>query len=128
MFFFQCYQLFIKKRYFSKNSCAAYGIGSDYLNGSAIRQDYLETAIKWISKGNIEVYMSNHQNDPNASALWSYFQSVITWVESTFTVKRKKKHKTKYRKKIQRIKNEKKESLFFSVVISFKINRFLFEM
>lgn len=78
------------KRYFSKNSCAAYGIGSDYLNGTPIRQDYLETAIKWISKGNIEVYMSNHQNDPNASALWSYFQSVITWVESTFTVKRKK--------------------------------------
>ena len=54
------------------------------------RQDYLETAIKWISKGNIEVHMSNHQHDPNASALWSYFQSVITWVETTFTVKRKK--------------------------------------
>ena len=78
------------KRYFSKNSCAAYGIGSDYLNGTPIRQDYLETAIKWISKGNIEIYMSNHQHDQNASALWSYFQSVITWVESTFTVKRKK--------------------------------------
>ena len=78
------------KRYFSKNSCAAYGIGSDYLKGSPIRQDYLETAIKWISKENIEVYMSNHQHDPNASALWSYFQSVITWVESTFTIKRKK--------------------------------------
>ncbi|MCG8796668.1 GmrSD restriction endonuclease domain-containing protein [Tenacibaculum finnmarkense] len=78
------------KRYFSKNNCAAYGIGSDYLNGSPIRQDYLETAIKWISNGNIEVYMSNHQHDQNASALWSYFQSVITWVETTFTVKRKK--------------------------------------
>ena len=78
------------KRYFSKNNCAAYGIGSDYLKGSPIRQDYLETAIKWISKENIEVYMSNHQHDPNASALWSYFQSVITWVESTFTIKRKK--------------------------------------
>jgi len=78
------------KRYFSKNSCPAYGIGSDYLNGSPIRQEYFETAIKWISNGNIEVYMSKHQNDPNANALWSYFQSVITWVETTFTVKRKK--------------------------------------
>lgn len=76
------------KRYFSKNSCAAYAIGSDYLNGSAIRQDYLETAIKWISDGNIEVYMSNHQHDPNALALWQYFQSVITWVQGTFTKKR----------------------------------------
>ena len=78
------------KRYFSKNGCPAYQIGSDYLNGSAIRQDYFETAIKWISEGNIEVYMSNHQHDANALALWQYFQSVITWVEGTFTKKRTK--------------------------------------
>jgi len=78
------------KRYFSKNSCAAYNIGSDYLNGSPIRQDYLEKAIDWISGGNIEAYMSDHQHDPNASALWRYFQDVISWVEATFTVKRKK--------------------------------------
>ena len=77
------------KRYFSKNSCPAYGIGSDYLNGSPIRQDYLETAIKWISESNIEVYMSNHQHDPNASALWIYFQSVITWVSAIFIKKRR---------------------------------------
>lgn len=72
------------KRYFSKNGCAAYQIGGKYLNGSAIRQEYLETAIAWLSKGNIEVYMSNHQHDNNALALWQYFQSVITWVEGTF--------------------------------------------
>lgn len=77
------------KRYFSKNGCAAYGIGSYYLNGSPIRQDYLETAIDWISKGNIEIYMANHQHDVNANALWRYFQDVITWVEGTFTIKRK---------------------------------------
>lgn len=78
------------KKYFSKNGCPASGIGSDYLSGSAIRQDYLETAIRWISKGNIEVYMLNHQHDPNASALWRYFQDVISWIEGTFTVKRTK--------------------------------------
>lgn len=78
------------KRYFSKNGCAAFSIGGDYLNGSPIRQDYLETAINWISKGSIEVYMANHQHDPNATALWMYFQSVITWVNATFTTKRKK--------------------------------------
>lgn len=72
------------KRYFSKNNCAASQIGGKYLNGSAIRQEYLETAISWISKGNIEVYMSNHQHDANALALWQYFQSVITWLEGTF--------------------------------------------
>jgi len=78
------------KRYFSKNNCAAYGIGSDYLSGSPIRQDYLETSIKWISQGNIEVYMSKHQHDQNASALWRYYQDVISWVSSTFTKKRVK--------------------------------------
>ncbi len=77
------------KRYFSKNGCPAYGIGNDYLNGSAIRQEYLETAIEWISNGNIEDYMSKHQHDPNASELWIYFQSVITWVTAIFPNKRK---------------------------------------
>lgn len=78
------------KRYFSKTGCVAFNIGADYLNGSAIRQEYLETAIDWISEGKIENYMATHQHDPNATALWLYFQSVITWVNATFTVKRKK--------------------------------------
>ena len=78
------------KRYFSKTGCAAFQIGSDYLNGSAIRQEYFETAIAWISENNIEGYMATHQHDPNATALWLYFQSVITWVNATFVVKRKK--------------------------------------
>lgn len=78
------------KRYFSKSGCVAYSIGGDYLNGSPIRQEFLETAIDWISEGKIENYMATHQHDPNATALWLYFQSVITWVNATFTVKRKK--------------------------------------
>ena len=70
------------KRYFSKSGCVAYNIGGDYLNGSPIRQEFLETAIEWISEGKIESYMATHQHDPNATALWMYFQSVITWVIS----------------------------------------------
>ena len=35
------------KRYFSKTGCAAYGLGSKYLKGTANRQDYLETVIYW---------------------------------------------------------------------------------
>lgn len=72
------------KRYFSKTGCAAYKIGNKYLSGKAIRQDYLQTAIKWISKNNIEDYMSKHQHDPNASELWLYFTKVINWVAVTF--------------------------------------------
>lgn len=77
------------KKYFSKSGCVAYQIGNKYLTGTVNRQDYFETAISWISKGNIEVYMSNHQHDPNASALWRYFQDVISWAEATFTNYRK---------------------------------------
>ena len=78
------------KKYFSKTGCVAYQIGSDYLNGSPIRQDYLETVIKWISNEKIEEYMSKHQHDQNSAPLWRYFQDVITWVETTFTKKRPK--------------------------------------
>ena len=76
------------KRYFSRSGCAAYGIGKDYLKGSSIRQEYLETAIKWISEDNIEDYMGRHQHDPSAVSLWNYFQSVVNWVEVTFMEKR----------------------------------------
>ena len=77
------------KRYFSKTRCAAYGIASDYITGSTIRQKYLETAIKWISsEEDINEYMSKHQHDQNANELWNYFRAVINWVETTFNVKR----------------------------------------
>jgi len=82
------------KRYFSKTGCVAFNIGSDYLNGTPIRQEYLETAIGWINNDDtndgIKLYMAKHQHDQNATALWLYFQSVITWVNATFTTKRKK--------------------------------------
>lgn len=77
------------KRYFSKSGCPAYGIGSDYLNGSPIRQDYLETAISWLSEDKIEEYMSRNQHEPNAFELWSYFQNVITWTSTVFPNYRK---------------------------------------
>lgn len=72
------------KRYFSKNGCVANGLGGDYLNGSAIRQDYLETTIKWISNDAIEKYMAKNQHEPNANELWLYFQTVINWVKIVF--------------------------------------------
>lgn len=81
------------KRYFSKTGCAAYGMASDYVKGTPNRQDYLETAIEWhagaTSAGTIEEYMSTHQHDPNAVALWNYFQNVINWVKATFPKHRK---------------------------------------
>lgn len=72
------------KKYFSKNGCPAYAIGSDYMTGSPIRQDYLETAIEWINGGKVDEYMRDHQHDPNANPLWLYFQNVMAWVKATF--------------------------------------------
>ncbi len=77
------------KRYFSKTGCAAHGMAKDYMNGSPIRQDYLETAIDWLSEGHINGYMAQHQHDDSANELWLYFKRVIDWVEATFPVKRK---------------------------------------
>lgn len=81
------------KRYFSKNSRPK--IGDEYLSGSANRQEYLETAISWISNGKIEDYMSKNQHEPNATELWLYFQSVINWVKANFI---------KYRREMKGIK------------------------
>jgi HNH endonuclease len=72
------------KKFFSKSGCPAYNIGSDYMTGSAIRQDYLETAISWLSNDMIEDYMAKNQHNPNANELWLYFQSVINWIKVVF--------------------------------------------
>lgn len=77
------------KRHFSKTSCPAYGLASDYMNGNTIRQEYLEKVLKWISGGKIEEYMATHQHDENASELWQYFQQVINWVQMLFPTYRK---------------------------------------
>lgn len=79
------------KRYFSKTNCAAKTIANGYLSTSgdnAIeRQGWLEKVLDWISGGgenNILNYMAEHQNDTNASELWSYFNNVINWVKELF--------------------------------------------
>jgi hypothetical protein len=79
------------KRYFSKRECPAYQIGKEYLDGTAIRQDYLETVIDWIKDKDesIEDYMSKHQHDENAKPLWEYFEKVIDWVKRVFPNHRK---------------------------------------
>lgn len=109
------------KRYFSKNSRPK--IGDEYLSGSANRQEYLETAIDWISSGNIKEYMSQNQHEPNANNLWLYFQSVINWVKTTFP---------KYRKEMKGIKwgflyNEFKDKKFDSIKLEEEITTLMLD-
>ena len=94
------------KPYFSKNGCPAYTIGSGYLSGSPIRQDYLETAISWINYGDIDGYMARHQHDPNSNELWLYFQAVIAWVQATYPTHRKEMKSVPWGELYNRFKSE----------------------
>lgn len=58
---------------------------SAYVSGSANRQDFLERALDWVSKGNIGDYMSRHRKEENITELKTYFNTVIDWVSSIFT-------------------------------------------
>lgn len=57
---------------------------SAYIKGSVNRQDYLHTALNWVSKGQIDTYMSNHREDDNIQELQHYFSTVIEWISSVF--------------------------------------------
>lgn len=57
---------------------------SAYVSGSANRQEFLECALDWVSKGNIDDYMSRHRYDTNIKELKTYFNSVIDWVSGVF--------------------------------------------
>jgi len=57
---------------------------SSYIKGSVNRQDFLERALDWVSKGKIGDYMSSHRYDKDINELKRYFNSVIDWVSSVF--------------------------------------------
>jgi hypothetical protein len=98
------------KRHFSKTGCPAYVIGSDYMTGTPIRQDYLETVIEWINDGDVEGYMATHQHDPNANELWLYFQRVIAWVKATFPKHRKEMKAVQWGELYNQFKDEAPDS------------------
>jgi len=75
----------LAKTEFSNSQNANIQKWSAYIKGSANRQDYLECALDWVSKGDIGTYMSGHRTDQNITELKNYFDSVIDWVSSVFT-------------------------------------------
>ena len=74
----------LAKAEFSNSQNANIQKWSAYINGDIKRQDYLHTALMWVSKGNIDDYMSRHRYDTNITELKTYFNSVIDWVSSVF--------------------------------------------
>ncbi len=73
------------KEVFSNSQDANVQKWSAYIAGEVKRQDFLETALNWVSDGNIEAYMSSHRNDVNVEELKNHFNRVIGWVSSIFT-------------------------------------------
>ena len=75
----------LAKAEFSNSQNANVQMWSAYINGSVNRQDYLATALKWVSRDHVSDYMSQHRYDDNINELKTYFTSVIDWASSVFT-------------------------------------------
>jgi 5-methylcytosine-specific restriction endonuclease McrA len=75
----------LAKSEFSNSQNANIDKWSAYVKGSAYRQDFLATALDWVSHGNIGMYMSDHRRDESITELKNYFNTVIDWVSSVFT-------------------------------------------
>lgn len=74
----------LAKEEFSNSQNANVQKWSAYVRGSVNRQHFLERALEWVSKDNIDDYMSRHRNDKNIKELKTYFNSVIDWVSGVF--------------------------------------------
>ena len=72
------------KEEFSNSQNANIQKWNAYVKGSANRQDFLERALDWVSKGDIGGYMSAHRNATNINELKAYFNAVIDWASTVF--------------------------------------------
>lgn len=87
------------KRHFSKSNCGASRLGKDLVNGRPLRQELLKKALEWMAEHetregkpqSVVGYMAEHQHDPNANNLWTYFQNVLNWTITNFDLKKFKK-------------------------------------
>jgi 5-methylcytosine-specific restriction endonuclease McrA len=79
----------LAKAEFSNSQSSDMQRRSSYISGNVNRQDFLETALEWVSKGDVEEYMSRHRRDNNIKELKTYFETVINWISSVFKMEEK---------------------------------------
>lgn len=72
------------KAEFSNSQNANIQKWESYVKGPANRQMFLATALEWVSRGNVDSYMSAHRRDENINEIKTYFNTVIDWVDSKF--------------------------------------------
>ncbi|MCM1222641.1 MAG: DUF262 domain-containing protein [Lachnospiraceae bacterium] len=77
------------KRTFSNSQNSNVMKWSSYIRGDVKRQDYLATALAWLTEAKgmtVDAYMSQHRHDTDCNELSSYFNSVIDWISATFSM------------------------------------------
>ena len=77
------------KAEFSNSQNANIQRWESYVKGPANRQQFLATALEWVSrnmdaKDKVSAYMSAHRRDEDISEIKTYFNTVIDWVDSKF--------------------------------------------
>lgn len=69
---------------FSNTANANMNRWQTYVKGDPKRQAILETALEWVSDGNIDDYMAQHRYDTDIDELKNHFDTVIDWVDGIF--------------------------------------------
>ena len=77
------------KAEFSNSQNANIQRWESYVKGPANRQQFLATALEWVSRkieaqDKVSTYMSMHRRDTNINEIKTYFNTVIDWVDSKF--------------------------------------------
>ncbi|MGV8974189.1 HNH endonuclease family protein [Lactococcus lactis] len=74
------------KEEFSNSSNSNLNKWSAFIKGDVKRQEILQESLNWVSHGSIDSYMSEHRQDQDINEIKTYFNSVIDWVTSVFTM------------------------------------------
>lgn len=74
----------LAKEVFSNSANSKMSMWQTYVKGDPKRQAILETALDWVSDGNIDDYMAQHRYDTDINELKNHFDTVIDWVDSVF--------------------------------------------
>ena len=77
------------KEEFSNSQNANIQRWESYVKGPANRQQFLATALEWVSRNmteddKVSAYMSAHRRDTNITEIRTYFNAVIDWIDSKF--------------------------------------------
>ena len=72
------------KEVFSNSQNANIQKWGAFIKGSANRQDFLATALVWVSDGKPRDYMKDYRNNDNINELTAYFNKIIDWAASLF--------------------------------------------